>query len=101
MEEIDFLEAAIICKNCDLNYEQLPDMTIRNITTIKEMLAQDNNSGKLDFFLLRKNTNKMQLCNRIYYFKVFLKAQHISSGTPLFIRSSKLYLQPLVYMPIW
>jgi hypothetical protein len=30
MEEIDFLEAAIICKNCDLNYEQLPGMTIRN-----------------------------------------------------------------------
>jgi len=38
VEEIDFLEAAIICKNCDLNYEQLPGMTIRNITTtIKEM----------------------------------------------------------------
>jgi hypothetical protein len=33
--------------------------------------------------------------------KFFLKAQHISSGTPLIIRSSKLYLQPLVYMPIW
>jgi len=31
----------------------------------------------------------------------FLKAQHVSSGTPLIIRSSKLYLQPLVYMPIW
>ena len=30
-----------------------------------------------------------------------LKAQHVSSGTPLIIRSSKLYLQPLVYMPIW
>jgi hypothetical protein len=28
-------------------------------------------------------------------------AQHVSSGTPLIIRSSKLYLQPLVYMPIW
>jgi len=24
-----------------------------------------------------------------------------SSGTPLIIRSSKLYFQPLVYMPIW
>jgi hypothetical protein len=46
-------------------------------------------------------TNKMQLCNRIYYFKGFLKAQHVSSGTPLIIRSSKLYLQPVVYMPIW
>ena len=31
----------------------------------------------------------------------FLKAQHVSSGTPLIIRSSKLYLQPLVYTPIW
>ena len=31
----------------------------------------------------------------------FSKAQHVSSGTPLIIRSSKLYLQPLVYMPIW
>jgi len=30
-----------------------------------------------------------------------LKAQHVSSGTSLIIRSSKLYLQPLVYMPIW
>ena len=40
----------------------------------------------------------MQLCNRIYYSKLFLKAQHVSSGTPLIIRSSKLYLQPLVYM---
>jgi len=40
----------------------------------------------------------MQLCNRIYYSKVFLKAQHVSSGTPLIIRSSKLHLQPLVYM---
>ena len=30
----------------------------------------------------------------------FLKAQHVSSGTPLIIRSSKLYLQPLVYIPI-
>ena len=50
--------------------------------------------------LLSRNTNKIQLCNRIYYSKVFLKAQHVSSGTPLIIRSSKLYLQPLVYMPI-
>jgi hypothetical protein len=51
--------------------------------------------------LLSRNTNKMQLCNRIYYSKVYLKAQHVSSGTPLIIRSSKLYLQPLVYIPIW
>jgi hypothetical protein len=51
--------------------------------------------------LLSRNTNNMQLCNRIYYSKVFLKTQHVSSGTPLIIRSSKLYLQPLVYMPVW
>ena len=30
-----------------------------------------------------------------------LNAQHVSSGTPLIIGSSKLYSQPLVYMPIW
>jgi len=47
-------------------------------------------------------TNKMQACNRIYYSKVFfLKAQHVSSGTPLIIRSSKLYLRPLVYIHMW
>ena len=42
----------------------------------------------------------MQPCNRIYYSKVFLKAQHVSSGTRPIIRSSKLYLQPLVYIPM-
>jgi hypothetical protein len=31
----------------------------------------------------------------------FLKTQHVSSGTPLIIRSSKLYFQPLVYMTVW
>jgi hypothetical protein len=31
----------------------------------------------------------------------FLKVQHILSGTPLIIRTSKLYLQPLVYIQIW
>ena len=31
----------------------------------------------------------------------FLKAQHVSSGRPLIIRSSKLYLQPLVYIRMW
>jgi len=30
-----------------------------------------------------------------------LKAQHVSSGVPLIIRSSKLYFQPLVYIPMW
>jgi len=29
-----------------------------------------------------------------------MKAQHVSSGIPLIIRSSKLYLQPLVYIPM-
>ena len=43
----------------------------------------------------------MQTCNRIYYSKVFLKARHVSSGTPIIIRSSKLYLQPLIYMSMW
>jgi len=40
---------------------------------------------------LSRNTNKMQLCNRIYYSRVFLNAHHVSSGTPLIIRSSKLF----------
>jgi hypothetical protein len=34
-----------------------------------------------------------------FAFQSFLEAQHVSSGTPLIIRSSKLYLQPLVYKP--
>jgi len=37
----------------------------------------------------------MQPCNRIYYSKILLKAQHVSSGISLIIRSSTLYLQPL------
>jgi hypothetical protein len=36
-----------------------------------------------------------------FIFQCLLKAQHVSSGTPLIIRSSKLYLQLLVFMPIW
>jgi hypothetical protein len=32
--------------------------------------------------------------------KFFLETQHFSSGTPPIIRSSELYLLPLVYMPI-
>ena len=46
-------------------------------------------------------TNKMQPCNRIYYSKILLKAQHVSSGIPLIVRSSNLYLQPLVFIPVW
>ena len=30
-----------------------------------------------------------------------MKAQHVSSGIPLIIRSTKLYLQPLVYISMW
>ena len=30
-----------------------------------------------------------------------MKAQHVSSSMPLIIRSSKLYLQPLVYIHMW
>jgi len=33
-----------------------------------------------------------------FLFQRLLKAQHVSSGIPLIIRSSKLYLQPLVYI---
>jgi len=46
-------------------------------------------------------TKKMQHCNRIYYSKNLLKAQHVSSGTSLVINSSELYLQPLVYIHMW
>jgi len=53
-----------------------------------------------NYEMLSINTNNMQLCNRIYYSKVFFKSQHVSSGTPIIIRSSKLHLHPLVYMVI-
>jgi len=46
-------------------------------------------------------TNKMQPCNRIYYSEVYWKAQHGSSGAPLIVRSSELYLQPLVFIHMW
>ena len=49
---------------------------------------------------LRRNTNKMQLTIE-FITPNLLKAQHVSSGTPLIIRSSKLYLQPVVYIPVW
>ena len=65
--------------------------------------AQNNCFKRTLIFTLKlcRKSNKMQLCNRIYYSKTILKAQHVSSGTPLIIRSTKIYLQPLVYMPIW
>jgi hypothetical protein len=46
--------------------------------------------------LLSRNTKKMQVCNRIYYSKGFLKAQYVSSGTPRIISICKLYLQHMV-----
>jgi hypothetical protein len=30
-----------------------------------------------------------------------IEGQHVSSGTPLIIRSSKLHLQPLLYILMW
>jgi hypothetical protein len=51
--------------------------------------------------LLSRNTNKKELCNRIYYSKVYWRLNMFRAGTPLIIRSSKLYLQPLVYIPMW
>ena len=63
-------------------------------TVFRKAIVFDTH-GSVHRRLLSRNTNKLQLCNRIYYSKVFLKAQHVSSGTPLIIRSSKLYLQPL------
>ena len=57
--------------------------------------------GSVHRRLLSRNTNKMQLCNRIYYSKVYWRLNMFRCGTPLIIRSSKLYLQPLVYVPVW
>ena len=68
---------------------------------IKLHVSKFDIHGSVHDRLLSRNANKMQLCNRIYYSKVFLKAQHVSSGTLLIIRSSKLYLQPMAYMPMW
>ena len=50
---------------------------------------------------LSRNTNKMQICNRIYYSKVYwrlnmFRVVHRSSSVAL-----NPYLQPLVYIPIW
>jgi hypothetical protein len=50
---------------------------------------------------ISRNNQQDAPCNRIYYSNILLKAQHVSSGMPLIIRSSKLHLQPLVYIPIW
>jgi len=55
--------------------------------------------AKLSSFLSR-NTNKTQLVIEFIIPKL-LKAQHVLTGTPLIIRSPKLYLQPLVYIPMW
>jgi hypothetical protein len=49
--------------------------------------------------LPKETTSKMQLVIESIIPKL-LKAQHVSSGTPLIIRSSKLYSQP-VYIPMW
>jgi len=44
-----------------------------------------------------RNTNKMQLCNRIYYSKVYWRLNMFSSGTPLIIRSSTLFAASGLY----
>ena len=49
---------------------------------------------------LTRNTNKMQPVTEFIILKL-LKAQHVSNGVPLIIRSSKLYLQPLMYILMW
>jgi hypothetical protein len=56
--------------------------------------------GSVHRRLLSRNTNKMQL-EIEFIVPELLKAQHVSSGIPLIIRSYKLYLQPLVYIPMW
>jgi hypothetical protein len=53
------------------------------------------------FLIYKKKSNNMQQCIKILLFHRLLKSQHVSSGTPLIIRSSKLYLQLLVYIRMW
>jgi hypothetical protein len=55
---------------------------------------------KLIFWLNRNNQQDATLQQNLL-FQSLLKAQHVSSGILLIIRSSKLYLQHLVYIPIW
>jgi hypothetical protein len=43
-------------------------------------------------------TNKMQPCTRIYYSNVLLITEHVSSDTPLIIRSSKTVIAVFTYV---
>ena len=42
-----------------------------------------------------------QLDAQFLLWYVYLNPLHVSSGIPLIIRSSKMYFQPVVYIPIW
>jgi hypothetical protein len=80
-----------------LSVENFPNQFLGAFATLQRATSH----GTVHRRWFSRNTNKMLLCNRIYYSQSLLKAQHVSSGTPLIIRSSKLRLQPLVYIHMW
>jgi len=54
------------------------------------------------FKLFSRNNQQDATLQQNLLFHRSLKAQHVSSGTQLIIRSSgELYLQPLVYIRMW
>ena len=69
--------------------------------------AHRSSSGALNrvcslwFIYLSLQVLLNQVAAFVLLFQSLLKAQRVSSGTPLIIRSSKLCLQPLVYVPMW
>jgi hypothetical protein len=50
---------------------------------------------------ISRNNQKHATLLQNLLFQSLLKAQHVSSGTPLIIRSCILYLQRLVYKHVW
>ena len=46
---------------------------------------------------IKKKSNKVQKCFKIFIIPYLYEAQHVSSDTPPIIRSLKLHFQPLVF----
>jgi len=46
---------------------------------------------------IKKKSNKMQQCIKIFIIPYFYEAQYVSGDTPPIIRSLKLHWQPLVF----
>jgi len=79
----------------DLSLDK-PEISSKTTDLLSGIAQYFINNGKSESV---ETTNKMQPYNLL--FQSFLKAQHVSSGPPLIIRSTKLYLQPLVYIHMW